>query len=545
MNIDAKVITLPHGNLDARREAVQAKDLMQQGVNAMAQGLLIHDERTIMASNTQVTQMLDIPAELVEPGKLMRDFITFCVERGDEGEDANLDAILEQSEKDCLSGVPFTVERQLPNGKVIVANVHPLDGGRSVSTYTDITQERKREVELEAAHKVAQYADRAKSEFLANMSHEIRTPMNGVMGMAELLGKTELNAKQSMFTDVIIKSGAALLTIINDILDFSKIDAGQMVLDPAPFRLTETVEDVATLVSSKAAEKDLELIVRIDPKLPNMLVGDVGRLRQITTNLIGNAVKFTDQGHVYVNVDGVIQDGVVQDGGKAIAKLRFTVEDTGIGIASDKITSVFDKFSQADASATRKHEGTGLGLSIASSLVELMGGKIGAESELDVGSTFWFEIDLPVHNEQAQPKQTPMDVSGSKILIVDDNVVNRSILLEQMASWKFDNAAAVSGEEGLEVLRIAHQQNIKIDCVIMDYHMPGMNGGDTIKAIRNDPALKDTSVIMLTSVDETADGKLFSSLGIQAHLTKPTRSSLLFETIINVLKNNIRSTTSN
>ena len=374
----------------------------------------------------------------------------------------------------------------------------------------------------------AELADRAKSEFLANMSHEIRTPMNGVMGMAELLLKTELDQKQKTFADIIVKSGAALLTIINDILDFSKIDAGQMELDPAPFKIGEAIEDVATLVSSKVAEKDLELVVRIDPQLPEMFVGDVGRIRQIVTNLMGNAVKFTEEGHVFIDVSGTVENGN--------ANLKIAIEDTGIGIPEEKARRVFEKFSQVDESATRKHEGTGLGLAISSSLVELMGGKIGVHSELNKGSTFWFEISLPVHGNPARKKHVPVDVSGARVLIIDDNQVNRSILLENMQAWKFDSAAAASGPEGLAVMRAMASQDIQLDCVILDYHMPAMNGGEVAMAIRSDASISDVPVIMLTSVDQTEDGQNFSSLGIQGHLVKPARSSLLLETIIRVLQ---------
>ena len=381
---------------------------------------------------------------------------------------------------------------------------------------------------VKAAVNRAELADRAKSEFLANMSHEIRTPMNGVMGMAELLLKTELDQKQKTFADIIVKSGAALLTIINDILDFSKIDAGQMELDPAPFKIGEAIEDVATLVSSKVAEKDLELVVRIDPQLPEMFVGDVGRIRQIVTNLMGNAVKFTEEGHVFIDVSGTVENGN--------ANLKIAIEDTGIGIPEEKARRVFEKFSQVDESATRKHEGTGLGLAISSSLVELMGGKIGVHSELNKGSTFWFEISLPVHGNPARKKHVPVDVSGARVLIIDDNQVNRSILLENMQAWKFDSAAAASGPEGLAVMRAMASQDIQLDCVILDYHMPAMNGGEVAMAIRSDASISDVPVIMLTSVDQTEDGQNFSSLGIQGHLVKPARSSLLLETIIRVLQ---------
>ncbi len=380
----------------------------------------------------------------------------------------------------------------------------------------------------------AENANRAKSEFLANMSHELRTPMNGVLGMAELLSRTELDAKQAMYSDVIVKSGSSLLTIINDILDFSKIDAGQMKLDPARFNLSEAVEDVATLVSSLVAEKDIELIVRVDPDLPEFMIGDVGRIRQIIANVLGNAVKFTKIGHVYLNVEGTLSGEV----GNRVADLKITIEDTGIGIPQEDLNKVFEKFSQVDASTTRRHDGTGLGLSIAFSLVRLMGGEMGVESEVGTGSTFWFEIALPVHGEQKAKQRIPVDVTGSRILIVDDNAFNRSILLEQTTSWKFDSAAAVSGAEALAVMLATAAQGLAIDCVIMDYHMPDMNGGDTVKVMRGHEKLADVPVIILTSVDETEDGEAFSTLDVQGQLTKPARSSLLLETIIYVLQDN-------
>ena len=382
----------------------------------------------------------------------------------------------------------------------------------------------------------AELADRAKSEFLANMSHEIRTPMNGVMGMAELLAKTELNTKQKMFTDIIVRSGQALVTIVNDILDFSKIDSGQLELDPQPFRLAEAVEDVASLVSTKVQEKELELAVRIQPDLPEMFFGDVGRIRQIITNLVGNAVKFTDNGHVLVDVSGTVTADEGGGEGGAIAMLLVKVEDTGIGIPADKADHVFEKFSQVDASSTRTHEGTALGLTIGKKLVEMMGGEIGVESVVGRGSTFWFTLPMPVHETGPRRKRVPVDVSGARVLVIDDNEVNRSILLEQLGAWKFDATATPSGREGIAVLNHAAQMGRPVDLVILDYHMPGMDGADVADAIRADAAIKDTQIVMLTSVDDNGNSRRLRDLVIQGHLVKPARASLLLDTMITVLQ---------
>jgi signal transduction histidine kinase/DNA-binding response OmpR family regulator len=381
---------------------------------------------------------------------------------------------------------------------------------------------------IEAARAKAESADRAKSEFLANMSHEIRTPMNGVLGMAELLMRTDLDSRQRTFADVILKSGNALLTIINDILDFSKIDAGQLSLDPAPFRLAEAIEDVATLVSSRAVEKDLELIVRVDPALPPVVVGDVGRIRQIVTNLVGNGVKFTERGHVLVDVEGRIEDGV--------AHVTFRVEDTGIGIPEAMLEKVFDKFSQVDSSSTRRHEGTGLGLAIASRLVSLMGGEMGVESRLGKGSKFWFSVPFPVHEDIEPAKPVPVDVTGARVLVIDDNAVNRDILLEQLRSWNFDCAAAESGEVGLAFLERATELEASVDCIILDYQMPGINGVEVARRIAANPATWHIPVLLLTSVDQAVTGHIGVETGISAHLNKPARSSVLLETLVTIMQ---------
>ncbi|MCY6381607.1 response regulator [Hoeflea prorocentri] len=506
--------------------------LIFDAMNAMAQGVLVHTHEEILYSNPQLADILEIPPELVRKGASFEKFIQFGIDRGDERK-APQSEIFDQATTEQVPDEGELLERSTPGGKIIQISVKPGRGGKRVTTYSDVTQDRARERDLAEARSDALKAEQAKSEFLANMSHEIRTPMNGVMGMAELLAKTDLDAKQAMFTDVIIKSGASLLTIINDILDFSKIDAGRMELDPAPFNLAEAIEDVATLVSSRVAEKDLELIVRVDPELPQMLVGDVGRIRQIITNLVGNAVKFTDEGHVYVNATALKP----AERSTHMQGLRIAVLDTGIGLPKEDLDRIFDKFSQVDASATRKHEGTGLGLSIASSLVRLLGGTLNVESVVGEGSTFWFEIDLPVHREE-KATRVPVDVTGSRVLIIDDNPVNRSILTEQIGSWKFDCAAASGGQKGIALMHAAIHRGLSIDCVVLDYQMPDMCGSDVVHAMRTDPDLSDIPIIMLTSVDETKEGRSFSSLDIQAHLTKPARSSLLLETIVQVLQDN-------
>jgi signal transduction histidine kinase/DNA-binding response OmpR family regulator len=393
--------------------------------------------------------------------------------------------------------------------------------------------------EIDQALTKAKAADRAKSEFLATMSHEIRTPMNGVLGMAELLTRTDLDTRQRTFTDVILKSGNALLDIINDILDFSKIDAGQMALAPKPFNLVDTTEDVATLMSSRVVEKDIELVVRIAPGLPDKLIGDPGRIRQVLTNLVGNAVKFTEHGHVMVEVNWRdVERRSGDDGCNRRLAISIAVRDTGIGIPADKIEAVFDKFSQVDGSSTRKHEGTGLGLAIATRLVELMGGRIEVESTPGKGSTFSFTVELDVYRGATQNEPSPADdLPGRRVLVIDDNAINRMILTEQMRDWGFDCVAVESGEVGLNLLRHARSSlGIGIDLLVLDFQMPGMTGADVARTIRSEPLIADTPVLVLSSIDQADQLDALDNLGIFAQLTKPVRTAQLRQTVKEALR---------
>ena len=505
---------------------------MKATLDAMKMGVIMLDrDLNIIFVNKSNYRMWNWTADDLQIGDPFRRAIDINRHKGIyDVDDSKWEEYVQNRLLELAKGDIAPREFTRKDGVTIIYSCTSLSDGKRLVSYFDITEQKEAELALREAERKAILADRAKSEFLANMSHEIRTPMNGVLGMAELLARTELDAKQKTFTEIIVKSGNALLTIINDILDFSKIDAGQLTLDPAPFRLAEAIEDVATLVSARAQEKDLELIVRIQPGLPEHLIGDVGRIRQIVTNLMGNAVKFTESGHVLVEVTGELEPST------GSVALMFKIADTGIGIPADKLKLVFEKFSQVDTSSTRRHEGTGLGLAISTKLVELMNGKMGAESEPGKGSTFWFTVTLPAHGQTARKRVLPFDVANSRVLVIDDNPVNRAILLEQMRSWTFDACAATGGLEGLAVLRQATALGLNVDVVILDYHMPHLNGADVARAIRNDSLIAGTPLILLTSVDTAMQGEEFNGVRVDAHLMKPARSSLLFDTIVSVIR---------
>ena len=381
--------------------------------------------------------------------------------------------------------------------------------------------------DLQAAVARAEQATQAKSDFLANMSHEIRTPMNGIMGMTELLQRSDLTPRQRTFADVILRSSRSLLTIINDILDFSKIMAGKVVLVSHPFSIRTIVADIASLLSIQFDTKGVELITRFQPGMPEECLGDEGRVRQVLLNLIGNAIKFTPEGHILVNVLGA------REGQNFEFEIR--VEDTGIGIPPDKLDTVFEKFSQIDNSVTRRYEGTGLGLSICRVLIEKMGGSISVESRLGSGSVFRISLSLPIHREAQEPSQLPQDVRGARVLIIDDNEVNRAILEEQMLGWGLIPTVCASGHAGLAALEGALASAQPFQLVITDHQMPEMSGIDTARRIRDLPMESPVPVIMLSSSTSESDLERGRQVGIAAYLLKPAESSQLLSTILNLI----------
>jgi len=461
-----------------------------------ADPLVLHLESEVLARSGELTELCGRPIEGLET-------LTFAAQQG--GFSIRECTYVRKDRSRLTVSLSVTAIRNAAG---------EINGYLSVAT--DVTERRRARETLLAAKEAAERANRAKSEFLATMSHEIRTPMNGVLGFANLLRDTPLDAEQRDFVRTIEASGQNLLAIINDILDFSKIEAGAMTLEKIPFDLSEAIEEVVALMSGKAEEKRLELVLSIAPAAPERIVADPGRLKQILVNLIGNAIKFTSMGCVHVEAAAIGE-----------SELKVSVRDTGIGIPLAAQAALFQKFTQADASTTRRYGGTGLGLAICRQLIDLMGGKIGIDSAPGAGSTFWFT--MPIHvAETTESSPAPHELAGRRVLIVDDLEMNRRVLESQLQGWGAECTSVEGGRQALAALQQALAAGRPFGVALIDHLMPDVDGAELGQMLHADPRFAELRLILLTLGEQLGSARELLERGFSAYLTKPVvRSRLL------------------
>lgn len=512
---------------EARNRLAKTGALMNEALVAMDQGLLLLSGTVIKLSNEAVGRLLKLPSRFTRIGANWADAFAYCGARGDFGDDPV--ALLKTAWKRAVAGETFDFISSIEGERWLRFETRPTADAGTMVLLTDITELQNRQSQLEKLVVRAEKADRTKSEFLAHVSHEIRTPMNGVLGMAELLGRSDLDTHQKTFVDAIAKSGKSLLTVINDILDFSQIESGLFEPRLSNFDPLESVDDMAALMVAKAEDKNIEIVVRHAADLPSRVRGDGPRFRQIIYKLIDNAVKFTEHGHVEI----LLTTGA-PIGERPTLCLR--VSDTGIGISAERLNEIFEKFFRADEASRSGNEGMGLGLAITNGLVRLLGGQVGVESTPGKGSSFTVTLPFDILDAHHQSTDIPAHILGSRILVIDSVAANRDAMTELLEHWGLDTRSAANASEGLAILEAAAAVHMDIDAALINSRV--LEGGirDFVEAMRRGGALKDLPIILMTPSNLT-DLQPIAELNLQAHLLKPVRSSLLLNTVCEVVAN--------
>lgn len=517
------------GGFIERKQTVEAlkesEEHLRVILDSILTGVVVIDAKTHMITdaNPVAEEMIGLPKEEII-GHVCHKFI--CPAEEGKCPITDLGQKIDKSEHVLINARGKLIP-VIKTTSSLTVNGHEM----IIGSFIDITERKQVEEALLEAKEAAESANHAKSDFLASMSHEIRTPMNAILGMADLLGETPLNTEQQQYVRTFQSAGENLLGIINDVLDISKIESGHLELENIEFDLTDLLDGLSQIMAIRAHAKEIELGYYIDPDVPTRLEGDPTRLRQVLTNLLGNAIKFTEQGGVFVELKNA--DRKPGKSKRQQARLIFAVNDTGIGIPADKLESVFEEFTQADSSTTRQHGGTGLGLTISKQLVELMDGRIWVESELEKGSTFNVEIDFKTLSKESDGKSdtAEMDLRGMKTLIIDDTATNRLIFNRILTEKGAQVTEAADGFEGFSELKAASEAGDPYKLVLLDFRMPGMDGFGFMEQVRTVKLAEGTVIMMLTSDNRSGQAGRARELGISAYLVKPVQRQHLFESI--------------